>query len=806
MSSVLHRLGGFAYRKPWAFIIIWLLLLGVAIGAAVAGGGHISTSMTIDGTPSQQVRDQLQADLPAAGGGQGVLVFTVPGGERLDTGVRATAIAAAAHEITTLPDVVDRAAAAGAQAPGSPAPGTTPPAGAQAPGATPPAGTQVPGASGPTQPPVDPSLPYKPLIVHGAPTPGVMISLDGSVAMLQVHFTKQIDELPAGTVDNVVATAEKSVAGNDVTVLPSDSLSSMHPPIGGDELIGLAIALLVLLLTLGSLRAAFLPLATAITGVAIGLGAAFSLAGTITLTTATPALALMVGLAVGIDYALFIVNRQRRFILIDGLSAADATARAVATAGSAVVFAGSTVVIALTGLTVIGIGFLTTMALVAATTVALAVLIALTLLPSLLGLVGEHICSTKARARGQAITDSEEKRFASRWVGRITRRPWLTVIGVIVVLSVLAVPALSMTLGMPTGASEPAQSTSRQGYDAITRGFGEGFNAPLLVVAHPAAGGSFDQAGMSAVLSGLKKTSDVASVSLTGANSDRSLAVFTVIPQNGPDDAHTATLVRSLRAADSTVATGANVTIGVTGLTAINLDITDRMSQALPEYLLIIVGLSLLLLLLIFRSVIIPIKATAGFLLSIAATFGVSTAVFQWGWLNGIVGLDKGGPLLSFLPIMVTGILYGLAMDYQVFLVTSMRESHTHGMPAKRAIEHGFEHASRVVLAAAVIMVSVFASFIFSNDSMIKQFGFTLAIGIIIDAVIVRMTLIPAVMALLGESAWWLPRWLGRILPRIDVEGQGHGQGHGRRRLDPVRALGRHGALDSGEVLHHEAT
>lgn len=766
MSKVLHRLGGFAYRRPWAFVIVWLLILGGAIGAALMGNGHISTSMTIEGTPSQEVRDQLQVDLPAAGGGQGSLVFTVPQGETLNSGERAMALAEAAHEIGGLPDVVDRSAAAAAQMPTSPPPGTTPPSGA-------------------TPPQFDTSLPYRPLIVDGAPIPGVMVSIDGSVAMLQVQFTEQIDALPTGTVDDVVATAEKAVTDAGITVLPSDSLDSMHPPIGGHELIGLGIALLVLLLTLGSLRAAFLPLVTAITGVAIGLGTAFSLGGSITLTTATPALALMVGLAVGIDYALFIVNRQRRFILIDGLSASEATARAVATAGSAVVFAGSTVVIALAGLTVIGIGFLTTMALVAAGTVALAVLIALTLLPALLGILGERICSKKARARGQAITALEERRFASRWVSGVIRRPWLTVVGVVVVLSVLAIPALSMQLGMPTGASEPEQSTSRQSYDAITRGFGEGFNAPLIVVAHPTGGGSFDQPGIGAVIAALKDTVNVTSVSLMGANPDRTLAVFTVIPGYGPDDERTAELVTALRASDSTIASDADVTIGVTGLTAINLDITERMSEALPEYLLIIVGLSLLLLLLIFRSIIIPLKATAGFLLTIAATFGISTAVFGWGWLNGLVGLDSGGPLLSFLPIMVTGILYGLAMDYQVFLVTSMRESHMQGMPARRAIVHGFDHASRVVVAAAIIMVSVFASFIFSNDSMIKQFGFTLAVGIIIDAFVVRMTLIPAVMALLGEKAWWLPRWLGRVLPRIDVEGQDHGA----KQLAPVGGL-----------------
>ena len=261
-----------------------------------------------------------------------------------------------------------------------------------------------------------------------------------------------------------------------------------------------------------------------------------------------------------------------------------------------------------------------------------------------------------------------------------------------------------------------------------------------------------------------------------GADPDHTLAMFTVIPAQGPDDDRTAALVETLRDPANPLTTQTQATFGVTGLTAVNIDITDRLSAALPEYLTIIVGLSLLLLLLVFRSVVIPIKATAGFLLSIVATFGVTTAVFQWGWFIALVGLDTGGPLLSFLPIMVTGILYGLAMDYQVFLVSSMREAHAQGLPPRRAIVHGFEHASHVVAAAAIIMVSVFASFVFSDDPTIKQFGFALAVGVLIDAFLVRMTLVPAVMSLLGHRAWWLPCWLDRLLPTIDIEGEAQGE------------------------------
>ena len=752
MATFLHRLGAVAYRRPWAFVLAWFVVLASIIGLAATSGGHISTSMTIEGTSSQRVLDQLRKELPVASGGQGTLVFTVPEGERLDSAARASSIAEAATEIAALPVVVDRSSfAAGAAQAADP---SSPP--------------RDESGGTPESPPAT-----RPLIANGSPVPGVLISPDGTVAMLQMQFTTQVDALPSGTTDDVVQIAETAVADTGVTVLPSNSLESMHPPIGGHEAIGLVIALLVLLITLGSLWAAGLPILTALIGVAIGVGGAFALSSTITLTTATPALALMVGLAVGIDYALFIVHRQRRLVLTEGLSTADATARAVATAGSAVVFAGSTVVIALVGMTVIGIGFLTTMALVAATTVTLAVLIALTLLPALLGIVGERIWSSKARARG---TRPGGKRLTNRWVELLVRRPWVAVAGVIVILGLATIPASDMDLGMSSGGSDARGSTSRQSYDAIASGFGEGFNAPLLVVANADGGATLDQADLGAITAGLNGLDNVATASLMGANPDQTLAMFTVIPARGPHDESTAQLVETLRDPANPLTTQTQATFGVTGLTAVNIDITDRLAAAVPEYLAIIVGLSLLLLLLVFRSIAIPLMATAGFLLSITATFGVATAVFQWGWFIGLVGLDTGGPLLSFLPIMVTGILYGLAMDYQVFLVSSMREVHAQDMAPRRAIVAGFEHASHVVAAAAIIMVSVFASFALSDDPTIKQFGFALAVGVLIDAFLVRMTLVPAVMSLLGRGAWWLPDWLDRLLPRLDLEGEGHAE------------------------------
>ncbi len=749
MSLFLHHIGRLAYRRPWVFIAVWLIAVaGVVGGIIVADSVRISSAITIDGTESQRVLDELQQELDEASGGQGTIVFTAPTGERLDRGASAEAIGRVVTGIAELPHVVDRSGASPAQLP-------TSPGGPPTPGATP--------------PPVATDGPH-PLVVDSRPVPGVLVSADGTVAMLQLQFTEKVEELPDGAVDEVIDLAAEATGDTGVESLTTESLKPHTAPLGGHEVLGLAVAALVLFLTLGSLRAAGLPLLTALVGVGVGLGGALALSHSVTLTTATPVLALMVGLAVGIDYALFIINRQRRLILTQGLSAEEAASRAVGTAGSAVFFAGLTVVIALTGLVLIDISFLTTMALVAAVTVALAVLVALTLLPALLGLVGEQIVSAKARAKGGELATREKRGFAHRWARGVVRHRWLTTIAVIVLLGFAAVPATSMSLGMPSGSTADLDTSERQAYDAITRGFGEGYNAPLLVVAHPGPDQTLTPQDLGRISTGLAQLPDVVQARPVGAAPDGTTAVFSVIPEDGPDAASTADLVDRLRHSGASVV-GSDASLGVTGLTAVNLDISEKLADVLLTYIAIIVVLSLVVLLLVFRSVVIPLKATIGFLLTIGATFGVVTAVFQWGWLQGVFGFDSTSPILSFLPIMVTGILYGLAMDYEIFLVSSMREAHVHGHRGHDAIVHGFEQAGRVVVAAAIIMVSVFAGFIFSGDPMVKQFGLALATGILIDAFLVRLTLVPAVMAILDRSAWWLPRWLSRVLPDLDVEG-----------------------------------
>ncbi|HBU82841.1 MAG TPA: transporter [Paenibacillus sp.] len=753
MSTLLYRLGKTAFRKPGYFIIGWVLILGIVISMISINGIHISSEMKIEGTESQKVLDQLAKELPAASGGQGSVVFKAPDNERLDTPERLAAIMKSVSEVYGLKDVINPADYA-AEASSSGASADM----AQA------ANMQQQSAA--ASPP-----PYGPLMVDGVPVPGVLLSSDGKVALFQFQFTIEQSAITQDGFDSVIDSVMTAQQGTNITVLPGETLKTVAIGVGSAEIIGLIIAIIVLLITLGSVVAAGLPLVTALLGVAIGVGGAFSISKFIEMPSVTSVLALMVGLAVGIDYALFIVNRQRRMIIDQRLSAQEATARAIGTSGSAVFFAGLTVIIALCGMLVIGLTFLSTMALVAAATVLINVFVALTLLPALLGLVGERICSPKAREKSTKHPKAAGHGIAHRWVEFVIKYRWITIIAIVVLLGAAATPITKMEMGIPGASSANLDTTARQGYDAISEGFGEGFNGPLILVAEP----NHSSAQVTPELLGnlmkeLQSQNNVAQVTPLGMTED--LAIFSLIPKTGPNDKITKDLVNELRSTESSVAQTNDVKIGVTGFTAVNIDMSAKLAQVFPIYVGIIILLSLIILLLVFRSIIVPIKATIGFLLSILATFGITTAVFQWGWLHSLFGFDTGGPLLSFMPIIVTGILYGLAMDYQVFLVSSMRESYVHGHRGTESVVHGYNQVSRVVVAAAVIMVSVFAGFIFTDDVMIKQIGFTLAVGILIDAFIIRMGLVPAIMAIFGDKAWSLPKWLDRILPNLDVEGE----------------------------------
>jgi RND superfamily putative drug exporter len=533
-----------------------------------------------------------------------------------------------------------------------------------------------------------------------------------------------------------------------------------------------------------------MPLITAIGGVAVALLGLRGLAAVTSISSTAVTLAVMIGLAVGIDYALFIMTRHRAQ-LVAGLAAAASAALAVGTAGTAVVFAGCTVIIALAALSVVGIPFLTVMGLAAAGTVLLAVLIAITLVPAIFGLLGTRLTprpgSRAARLAERTAHAGDagggQRRgirptLGARWLGGITRHPVVALAGSVLVLLALAVPALKLSLALPDNGYAATGTTQRTAFDTVSADFGPGFNGPLLVLAdlgHPAtpAAAAHTADGVAARLQAFPGVTAVSAPQLDRAGT---AALIQVVPATAPSASATAGLVTGIRGQAGAIERATGASVAVTGTTAINVDVSAKLSSALAPFAAIVVGLSLLLLMIVFRSFLVPVKAAAGFLLSIAASFGATVAVFQWGWLAGLLGVPAAGPVVSFLPIIVIAVLFGLAMDYEVFLATRIREDYVHGGDPKRAIVTGGGASARVVVAAAIIMTSIFASFVLPDDAIIKPIAFALAIGVACDALLVRMTAVPAVLALAGRKAWYLPRWLDRLLPNLDVEGASLGQ------------------------------
>ncbi|GAA3328847.1 MMPL family transporter [Paeniglutamicibacter sulfureus] len=602
------------------------------------------------------------------------------------------------------------------------------------------------------------------------------VSADGSTAVAHVTFVGATDSLTTdqrAAIQGIAAGPES--AGVEV-LFSKEIIQDLSSIFGAAEIIGLAVAAAVLLAMLGTLVAAGLPLVMAVLGVGAGVGGTLALSSVIEMASITPALALMLGLAVGIDYSLFIVHRHRRQLL-EGVPLGDSIARATGTSGNAVVFAGLTVVIALSALAVPGLPFLTVLGASAAFTVLMAVLIAITLTPALLGIIGTRLVSKRAWARArEADADAAAPTNAAGnrgWGALVTRRPWIAAIASIAVLAIVALPALELRTALPDGSAEPVDSGAYKAYEQMSDAFGAGYNGPLLVLADLPAG--LDERGADTanldVADAVRQIPGVVAAIPVAVNESRNLGAIQVIPAEGPASAQTEALVHALRDAAPGIEEATGAHIAVTGQVAAQVDVSEKLAEALPPYIFIVVGLSLILLLLVFRSVVVPLLATAGFLLSLAAAFGATVAVYQFGWLGEVFDVNVPGPIMSFLPILLTGILFGLAMDYQVFLVAGMRESFAHGQPARAAVRSGFAHAAPVVTAAALIMMAVFAGFVFSHLTMIRAIGFSLAIGVLFDAFIVRMTLTPAIMHLLGHRAWYIPRWLDRILPDVDVEG-----------------------------------
>ncbi len=607
------------------------------------------------------------------------------------------------------------------------------------------------------------------------------INADATVAQLGAYYVATAaSDVTDKAHDQQTAVADAARASG-MTVEMSGTALPM-PTVGGtSELIGVGVAVVVLIITFGSFVAWGMPILTALIGLVIGLMGVTAASGFFTLSEETPILATMIGLAVGIDYALFIVSRYRHELL-SARSRADAAGRAVGTAGSAVVFAGLTVIIALAALSVVNIPFLTAMGLAAAVTVFVAVLVALTLLPAVLGLFGGKAFAARIGflnapdTPGSNETATPRVSNGIRFVTQVVRRPAVALVLAVVVLGVIAAPLVGLKLALPNDGTSDPSTTQRKAYDLVSEGFGDGQNGPLVAVldGSKVAPGQ-RKAAFNDVVTKIKTLPDVRTALIGPADLNKAgdTAVVSVLPNSGPSTSQTQQLVKDLRSAEGGIEKQFGVTYGVTGQTAIESDVSDRLSQSLIPYLAIVVGLAFILLMLVFRSILVPLTAALGFLLSIVATFGATVAIFQ----NGDLGLmSNPQPIVSFLPIFLIGIVFGLAMDYQVFLVTRMREEYVHGASARDAIVNGFSHSARVVSAAAAIMISVFAAFMLQDNSLIKSMGFALASAVFFDAFVVRMIIIPSALALLGDKAWWLPKWLDRILPNVDVEGEKLGQ------------------------------
>ena len=889
MAQFLYRLGRFSAKRAWLVIGAWVLVLGLAVGAAMGLGGKFSSSMTLDGTPAQSVIDQLKQSFPSASRGSGQVVFHKSDGTPFTASEKA-AIAAALEATTKITNVdgvmnpfeaqaikdqktveLADAQAKLAKAPADMAAGQTKIdegwAAIRAAEAKLADGQKEVTANirqvdtareGLVTNESQLTAAIAQAIAGGAPAQQIstlqgqlaqvragIAQLDASAAQIaaaqskitaglrelatnkatltssQVALDKARADLPAQTEQLkwgeallAAATNYRAVSSDGLTALGAvyfstplsevsaetktavvDALSGLKLPgvqvefskdlatslgslVGPGEIIGLVIAALVLLIMLGTLIAAGLPVLTALLGVGVSAMAAFGLSSIIDMNSTTPTLGVMLGLAVGIDYSLFILNRHRRQ-LKTGMSVDKSIALANGTSGSAVLFAGITVMIALLALNLTGIGFLGMMGSVGAFAILVAVIAALTFTPALMRLTGLKVLSRRERRRRDDLLAGnipevspkvKAKRDREVWAAK---RPLLAILVSAVALVIIALPLGSMRLGLPDGSSEPIESTQYHAYELTSEGFGAGTNGQITAAV------SFTDAltengalkAKAEIATRLMDVKNVEAVVAGDASADNKTLVFSVVPLEGPASLSTEQVVNDIRATAGEITTLTGGELGVTGAAALNIDISKKLAGALPLYLGTVLGLSILLMILVFRSIWMPVIASAGFLLSVLAAMGAVTAVFQWGWLGQIFGVHDPGPIMNFLPTILIGVLFGLAMDYQLFIATGIREAYAHGESARAAISHGVRAGRAVVIAAAIIMVAVFGSFAFAESATIRPMGFGLAVGVLIDAFLVRLLLVPAALRLLGNKAWWLPRWLDKVLPDVDVEG-----------------------------------
>ncbi len=722
MSNWLNRLGRLVARRRRLVVAAWIVLALGAVLVDRAGGGGTVDNFEVPGVESQSAADLLEARFPERSGATAMVVFHVGEGSVTEPDA-AAGIASTVAAVRDLDHVVAV---------------TEPLAGPRS------------------------------------------ISADGATAFAAVQFDESAAALGHTTVDALLETADPAEAAG-VQVEYGGELPTVlkERTTGPAEMIGVLAALIILFVTFRSVYSAILPLGVAILGLAVGLSLVGLLGAFTDIPSVAPRLGTMIGLGVGIDYALFILSRHRDN-LEAGVSHEDSIGLTNATAGQAVVVAGGTVVVAILGLQLAGIPFVAALGYSASLVVAVAVLVAITLLPALLAFAGPRVlarshrrAARRASEAGESDVPTEAVRRHSgwvRWAHWVAHHPWRSAIGTTVVLLTLSVPVLDMRLGQADAGTDPTSTTHRRAYDLLADGFGDGFNGPLLLAVD--LGESGDPALLDEITAAIGEDPGVRAVSPPEVNAAGDTALITVIPTTKPQDQATSDLVHRLRGSTLPAATAdSDATVEVGGPTAGFIDQSDKISDRLPWFIAAVVTLSFLLLMIVFRSILVPLKAALLNLLSIGAAYGVVVAVFQWGWGRSLIGLEEAVPIASFVPMMMFAILFGLSMDYEVFILSRIREEYHRGHTNIESVVEGLGATAKVITAAALIMISVFLGFVASDDPVVKMMGIGLATAVAVDATIVRMVLVPSTMALVGDPNWWLPKWLDRLLPRLDIEG-----------------------------------
>ena len=714
---MLERLAHWTYRHRWLTLIIWIVALFGFIGLSQKEKGPYGKSFSLPGTESQAVQDIFKSRIPSRAGGTAEIVFKAASGVK-DPGVKAKmeALFGQVGSLSGIDDVASPYSAAGAR----------------------------------------------------------QISRDGKIAFADFHFKAQAVDVPKAEADQIIKLGD-AVAGSGLQIEYSGDVifvSQQQAP-GGAEAVGLLAAILILFFTFGSLLAMGLPLLSAIFGIAIGLSLVLLFANFISVPEFTPEIAAMIGIGVGIDYALFMVTRYRQG-LQEGLEPEGAIARAMTTSGRAVVFAGTVVVISLLGILLMGFKFIQGLAVGGAAAVFVTMLASITLLPAMLGFVGRNIDKLHVPAFLHRRSSGDRAGFWYRWSRFIQRSPWVAGIAGLVILVALALPLFKMRLGTSDAGNDPTTLTTRRSYDLLSQGFGPGYNGQLYLAA--LVHGPGDVTALNKLDDTLKATPGVAFASPVVVTRSGDAALIQVYPTTSPQDSATTDLVKSLRArVIPSVMNGTGVRVYVGGFNAIFVDFAAKIAERLPILIIVVIALSFILLMVVFRSILVPVKAAIMNLLSIGAAYGVIVAVFQFGWGRQIFGVGKTGPIESWIPMMMFTILFGLSMDYEIFLLSRIREEYLDTRDNAASVADGVAQTGRVITAAAAIMIVVFGTFVVGfQNRVVKEIGLGLAVAVLVDATLVRMVLVPATMELLGDANWWLPRWLAKAIPTFNVEGGAH--------------------------------